>query len=269
LINLTDTHCHLDFDNFHKDREEVLARAWEHGLYRILIPGIDLNSSRLAVSLAESHPQLYAAVGVHPNSATTWEVDTLSELRELAGHPKVVAIGEIGLDYYRHHAPPDVQRRVFQTQLELAAEVRLPVVIHNRQASSDLFSILGSWIAQLEAAGSPLVDRPGVLHSFSDSREAAERALNYHFCLGFTGPVTFINARRLQKLASEIPLEQMLIETDAPFLTPHPYRGQRNEPMHVRLVADKIHRLKNIPFEVVAQKTAANAARLFDWGVPD
>jgi TatD DNase family protein len=264
-IGLTDTHCHLDFQLFDEDREEVLARAVKAGINFILNPGIDLASSRAAVVLAEAYPQVYAAVGVHPNDSLTWDTGTLDELRELISHPKVVAVGEIGLDYYRDRAPRDLQQRVFRQQLTLAGESGLPVVIHNRSATSDILGMLSEWHAELQKAGSPLAERPGVLHSFAEDSEAARLALDLKFCIGITGPVTFRNAPKLRQTVASLPLDRVLIETDSPFLTPHPHRGERNEPAYVRFVAEKIAELHEQSPEAVAVVTGANADRLFRW----
>lgn len=264
-----DTHCHLDFHAFEADRPEVLERARQAGVERILIPGIDLAGSRAALALVEQDERLFLAAGVHPNSALTWQADSAETLRSLAAHPRVAALGEIGLDYYRDHAPRPVQRQVFVEQLRLAAELGLPVVIHNRQATEDLLAILADWHAGLVAGGSPLAGRPGVLHSYGEALEPARQALAMNFFIGITGPVTFKNAPELQGVVRELPLEALLIETDAPFLTPHPHRGRRNEPAYVAWVAQKIAQLQNRPLEAVARQTTHNAARLFGWGVLD
>ncbi len=264
-MTLTDTHCHLDFHAFDDDREMVLDRARSAGLTRILDPGIDLASSGVAVKLSESYPEVYAAVGIHPSDARQWEPGTPASLHKLAKSPKVVAIGEIGLDYYRDRAPRDVQQRVFHQQLDLAAELNLPVIVHCRDAADDVLGILTDWQSRLLAAGSPVADRPGVLHSFSGEESTARRAIALNFFIGITGPVTFLNARDHQAVIARLPLEKLLIETDAPFLTPHPHRGQRNEPGHVRLVAQKISELHHLPVEFVAETTTANANRLFAW----
>jgi TatD DNase family protein len=274
---LTDTHCHLDFNAFEGDREAVLARAWEAGLERILVPGIDLESSRAAVGLSAKYSKVYAAVGVHPNSALTWEPGSLRELQNLASHPKVCAIGEIGLDYYRDRAPRDTQKLVFQEQLALAGEIGLPVIIHVRNTSpsdraciQDVLDLLSSWRAELvDGPGMKKLDeRLGVLHSFSGNQDEAKRALSLGFFLGFTGPVTFKKATELREVVASVPLERILIETDGPFLTPHPYRGKRNEPARVFYVAEKISEVHNRPFEQVAEITTANAMALFQWGNP-
>jgi TatD DNase family protein len=259
---------------FRGERESAVDRSRAAGVQRILNPGIDLETSRNAIRLAERFQEVYAAVGVHPNDASSWTDDTFTELRELARHPKVVAIGEIGLDYYRDRTPRDLQRRAFSRQLELAAEVSLPVVIHSRntslsdrQATLDVLALLIEWQASLERTAPQLAQRPGVLHSFSDTEPAARRAIEYHFMIGITGPVTFKNATELQQLVVALPLEYLVTETDAPFLTPHPFRGQRNEPAYVRYVAAKIAELRDQPLQTIENITAANAERLFNWRV--
>lgn len=265
MFSLVDTHCHLDFKWFDTDREAVIARAWDVGLDYILNPGIDLESSRAAVRLADSYPKIFAAIGVHPNDALSWDHRTKHELRCLASYPKVIAIGEIGLDYYRNRAPREQQKRVFIEQLSLAGELGLPVVIHNRMATEDVLAILSDWCKELESAGSTLWGRPGVLHSFSENLEVAHRVMALNFYLGIGGPVTFENAKALQQTLSALPLDRILIETDAPFLTPYPYRGQRNEPANVRLVAQKIAEIHHLPVETVAQQSTINSKRLFNW----
>lgn len=265
MCPLADTHCHLDFNLFDTDREAALERAYESGVVRMLIPGIDLESSRKAISLADHHDALYVAVGIHPNEAHTWDAQSLSELRRLAAHPKVVAVGEIGLDYYRQHSPQDVQRRIFHDQLEVAAELSLPVVIHNREATVDLLPILAAWVAELGRVGSTLSEHPGVLHSYSADLDSARRAVSLGFFLGFTGPITFRKAHDLRQVVAGVSLESILVETDAPFLAPEPHRGRRNEPAYVRLVADKIAELHNISQETAAAVTYANAGKLFRW----
>ncbi len=262
---LVDTHCHLDFDSFDKDRDEVIDRAREVGIERILNPGITLNSSEQAIRLAEEYPEVFAAVGVHPNDGSDWEAGTKSRLRELAAHPKVVAIGEIGLDFYRDHTPHDLQKQIFLEQLDLAAEVNLPVVIHTRESMAEVLKIIEGWQNSLDESRSDLRKHPGVLHSFSGNLHDAEHAKSLNFIIGITGPVTFRNAKDLQDLVIRLSLHDLLIETDAPFLTPHPYRGKRNEPARVQLVAEKIAELKQEAYNTVTDFTTANAANLFDW----
>jgi len=262
---LVDTHCHLDFNSFIDDRQMVVDRARQNGVERILNPAIHLASSFDILRLAESIDEVYAAVGVHPNEALSWESGMQDSIQEAAHHSKVVAIGEIGLDYYRDYSPRDLQRRVFTHQLELAAEMNLPVIIHNRQASEDVLELLTAWHATLVKANSPLKDRPGVLHSFSDQLPVAKQAIDIGFFIGFTGPITYKNAYNLQELVKSIPLDSILIETDAPFLPPHPHRGKRNEPAHVRLVAEKLSELLEVDYQTVAKATTNNSKRLFGW----
>ncbi len=262
---LTDTHSHLDFEVFDEDRDEVLERAWAAGLERILIPGIDLRATADILELIAGAPNLYAAAGVHPNSAMTWDENSRQVLLELAQNPKVVAIGEIGLDYYRDWAPKSIQIPVFTAQLDLARELNLPVIIHNREATDDLLEILSVWHANLVKSGTELADRPGVLHSFSGNYDQARQAIALGFFIGLTGPVTFKNAPVLQDLVAQIPLDRLLIETDSPFLSPHPLRGRRNEPGNVRLIAEKIADLQKCPPAEVGRVTTANAERLFGW----
>lgn len=271
---LIDTHCHLDFQAFDADRAETLKRAQSAGVGGVLNPAIDLETSRAILLLVQEYPSLFAAVGVHPNSALTWNEDSFDELCELAASDKVKAIGEIGLDYFRDRAPKSLQQEIFRRQLDLASRVNLPVIIHSRdssptdpQATQDLLGILEEWQGNLRAVGSPLADRPGVLHSYASSIELALQAVELGFFIGITGPVTFQNAKDLQKVVTGLPLERIVIETDAPFLTPHPYRGKRNEPAYVRLVADKIAELQGLDREVVAKHTTSNAERLFNWQV--
>jgi len=265
VFKLVDTHCHLDFNLFDNDREAVIERARDACVVRILNPGVDLETSGRAVWLAQVFTEVYAAVGVHPNHALSWNDGSPDALRELSHHPKVVAIGEIGLDYYHDDAPHNVQQRIFQEQLSFAKAAGLPVIIHNRQATDDILDMLNSWCSDLAACGSHLVSRPGVLHSFSADVHAAEKAMELNFYLGITGPVTFKNARILQQVVEATPLASLLIETDAPFLTPHPHRGERNEPAHVRWVADKISEIRNLSVEIVSDEIMSNSAKLFNW----
>lgn len=272
MNNLVDTHCHLDFETFDSDRDQVVERAIQTGVSRILIPSITLENAFEVIQLAGKYPQVYAAVGVHPNSALSWTQDTAYELRRLAKRPKVVAIGEIGLDYYRDRAPRELQREIFLRQLAIAQEAELPVIIHTRdgkleddRATQDVIELLAEWMKRLAEAGSPLLARPGVLHSYTGSFEAASQAMEMGFYIGITGPVTFRNAPELQQLVARLPMDRILVETDAPFLTPHPFRGKRNEPAHVGLVTDKIASIFDLPVEIVAEAITSNAERLFHW----
>jgi TatD DNase family protein len=260
-----DTHCHLNFNLFETDMSQVLDNAWQAGVRRILMPGIDLPTSRSVIELSERYPWLYAAVGVHPNDALTWGDQTLQELRTLALHPRVLAIGEIGLDFYRDHAPRDVQLNVFSKQLALAAEIGKPVIIHSRQSLSEVWPLLKEWQLQLLHQHSPLAVCCGVLHSYEGDLDTARQALDHGFFIGISGPVTFKNAPDRQKLVAALPLEGLLLETDAPFLAPQPVRGRRNEPAFIPLIAEKIAELHTQNLAVVAQITTHNSERLLGW----
>lgn len=268
-MRLTDTHCHLNLNHYQDDLETVLARARDQGVVRILIPGTNLETSKKAVELAERYSELFAAVGVHPNEATSWNDDTCRQLEELAAHPKVVAIGEIGLDYYRQYAPHDLQQEILKQQLNLATKTDLPVIIHNRESLSDLWPVLARWQSELSRDGSQLADRPGVLHSFDGDLDTAFEVIEHRFFIGVTGPITFQNATARQEMFRRLPLNALLIETDSPYLTPHPFRGRRNEPGYVVYVAEKLANLHDIPIEQIADQTGQNADWLFSWRAID
>lgn len=258
--SLIDTHCHLDFNQFIRDREAVVARAVAQGVAAIINPGVDLPSSRAAIALAERYDPVYAAVGIHPTSTDQLDGTALKALRELTQHPKVVAIGEIGLDYYWPNQPdrdwpcasPAAQRAAFRRQLDLAAELGLPVIIHDREAHTDVM------IALEDSVGVT-----GVLHSFSGDLDLAEWAVDLGYYVGITGPVTFKKSHDMQAVARQIDFERLLVETDAPFLTPAPHRGRRNEPAYVRIVAEEIARQRGCDLDEVTRRTGENARTLF------
>ena len=262
---LVDTHAHLDFEKFDRDRPAVLARAREAGVVAIVTIGVDLPSSQEAVALAEAHEAVYATVGMHPHDAKALDGEVLARLRDLGGHEKVVAVGEIGLDFYRDLSPRDVQRRAFRAQLAWAARLGKPVVIHDREAHGQIMEVLSGWA--VEQGGSPLEGRLGVLHTFSGDLVMAERAIELGFYLSISGPVTYKNARRLAEVVRAVPLERLLVETDSPFLAPHPHRGKRNEPAYVHLVAERVAEIKGLPLDKVAAATTANAERLFGFEI--
>jgi len=249
---------------FDADRAAVVERAQAAGVKAIVNAGADVESSRRAVALAEQYPGVYAAVGVHPHDAKTLDGDALAALRELARQPKVVAVGEIGLDFYRNLSPQDVQQWAFQAQLAWAAKLGKPVIVHDREAHAEVLNALTSWAAGL---GSSLTGRVGVLHSFSGDLLMAKRVIDLGFYISISGPVTYQNARRLAEIVRALPLDRLLIETDCPYLTPHPHRGKRNEPAYVRLVAEKVAEIKGLGLDEVAAMTTANARRLFELEV--
>jgi len=253
---LIDSHCHLNFDAFDKDRADVLARASDAGVKAIINPATNLKDSHQIVNMAAETPNLFATVGVHPNDAGAFDEAALEQLQTLAAHPRVVAIGEIGLDYHWDTFPRAHQQAVFRQQLALARQVDKPVIIHQRESAADTMAVLRQW-----GAGG---DHPGlVLHSFSGDMAMAQEALELGFYIGISGPVTFKNARGLPEIVAAIPPERLLVETDGPFLAPHPFRGKRNEPARVKLIAQKIAQIQNRSFETMSQFLTQNTITLF------
>ena len=265
MAPLIDSHCHVDLEQFDPDRMEVLGRAREAGIGVIIVPGIDLAQNRGALALAEQATDLFVAVGVHPNSADSFGDETIQDLRCLAAHHKVVAIGEIGLDYYWDKVAPEQQRRAFVQQLDLAAELGLPVIIHSRDANADVADVLRTWVSSEQFRTSALAARPyaGVLHAFSGDLALAEEAYRWGFVLSLGGPVTFRNAHALHALVPQLRLDRLMVETDAPYLTPHPWRGKRNEPAYVPLIVEQLAQLYGASPADVAAATTAVALRFF------
>ncbi|MCC6298976.1 MAG: TatD family hydrolase [Anaerolineales bacterium] len=268
---LTDTHCHLYLEQFAGDIDEVIQRATDAGVEKMLVPGMDLQTSHEAVRLAETRPNVFAAVGFHPTDMQKFNVKDFEEICKLAEHPKVVAIGEIGLDYYwvKEAGRRMEQRQNLLPHLDLANKVNKPVILHLREendaetgdATNDLLDILEPWCEKLAA----LKSKPGVFHSFNGNLESAKRALDMNFFIGITGPVTYKKNDSQRELVRQLPLDRILIETDSPFQTPVPYRGKRNEPAYVKLIADKIAEVHQTARETIADATTANANRLFGW----
>ncbi|MFW6029611.1 MAG: TatD family hydrolase [Halanaerobiales bacterium] len=252
---LIDTHAHLDFPKFNKDRLEVIAEAWDKGLSYIVNVGADMLSSKRSLVLAQEYPFIYATVGVHPHEASELDEEALTKLREFAEDDKVVAIGEIGLDYHYDNSPRDIQREAFKKQLLLAKELDLPVVIHSREADEDTLKILKEYYPGMKA---------GIMHCFGSDLKMARECLDLGLYLAFGGVITFKNAGKLRDVVKEVPLERILIETDSPYLTPVPFRGQRNEPKFVRFVAEKIAEIKDISLIEVAETTTANAIKVYN-----
>lgn len=251
---LFDTHAHLNADQFSDDLEEVIDRAREEGVSNMVVVGFDRPTIEKAMELIERYDFLYASIGWHPVDAIDMTAEDLDWIEELAKHPKVVALGEMGLDYHWDKSPKDIQIEVFRKQIRLAKKVKLPIVIHNREATADIIDVLREENA---------AEVGGIMHCFSGSAETAKECLDLNFYISLGGPVTFKNARKPKEVAEAVPLEKLLIETDCPYLAPHPYRGKRNEPAYVKLVVEQIASLKGLTYEDVANTTMANAKRVF------
>lgn len=249
-----DTHVHLNADQYEEDLEEVIQRAKEAKVEKMVVIGFDRKTIERAMELAERYSFIYAVVGWHPVDAVDCTEKDLEWIEDLAAHPKVVAIGETGLDYHWDKSPKDVQQEVFRKQIALAKRVKLPIIIHNRDATADVLQILKEESAH---------EVGGIMHCFGGSVETARESIALNFMISLGGPVTFKNAKKPKEVAEAISLEHLLIETDAPYLAPHPYRGKRNEPSYVPLVAEEIARLKGISVEEVAAATTANAKNFF------
>jgi TatD DNase family protein len=253
---LIDSHAHIQGNEYANEVDAIVERAREAGVEKIIAVGGagDMSSNTEAIALAATYDNVYATVGMHPHDAKDVGEGELRELRTLTSHPKVVAVGETGLDYYYNHSPHDVQRRVFTHFIHMARETGLPIVVHERDAAKDAAELLRSeGAAKLR----------GVIHCFTGNYEAACDYLNLGFYLSFTGIITFKNAEALREVVRKVPLERMLVETDSPYLTPVPHRGRRNEPAYVRFVAETVAMVKGIEFEKVAETTTRNVQALF------
>lgn len=262
-MDLIDTHCHLNMDQYSEDLESVINQSITENIIKFVVPGIDIESSRKAISLAEKYTAIYAAVGIHPNEGLSWNSNSCQELLILTKHPKVVAIGEIGLDYHWKDCPRDKQLKVFEEQLNLAEETHLPVIIHSRESLDDIFIQLEKWI-KIRSGFSPN-KLHGVLHAFEGDTVQGNLAVEMGFALGIGGPVTYKNAEDKRSLALQIDLKHILLETDSPYLTPEPYRGQRNHPRFINIIAQKIAQIRNMHIKLIAQATTKNANDLFAW----
>jgi len=248
-----DSHAHIQLSQFNRDRDAVLKRAHEVSVSHILAIGFDMETSLGAIELAEQHTHIYATVGMHPHDAKDLTDDTLKTFRELAAHRKVIALGEMGLDYYRNLSPRPVQKEAFEKQLDLAEELQLPIVIHNRDAYMDILPILEARQGRIR----------GVLHCFTGDVELMHRSLAIGFHIGIGGIVTYPNAKDVQAVAQEVPADKLLIETDCPWLTPQFRRGKRNEPAYVHAVAEKIAELRGTSIETIGETTTDNFQKLF------
>lgn len=255
---LIDTHAHLNDSRFSKDLPDVIGRAAHAGVSTIINVGFDLDSSQAAVDLAQKYKSVFATVGVHPHDAGRVETGWADRVRSLATEKKVVAIGEIGLDYYYNHSSAQAQEAVFREQIRLAKELGLPVIVHDRDAHEEVLTILRE--EQAWEAG-------GVFHCFSGDVSFVHKCLELGFYISLAGPVTFKNAKDLQAVATEIPSNRLLIETDSPYLAPVPYRGKRNEPAYVTAVVHHVSKLRGESIQDVAAQTSENARKLFSIGI--
>ena len=253
---LIDTHVHLNDEQYDEDLEEVIDRAREAGVDRMFVVGFDTPTIERAMKLIDQYDFLYAIIGWHPVDAIDYTEECEQWIEELSKHPKVIGIGEMGLDYHWDKSPKDVQQDLFRKQIALAKRVQLPIIIHNREATQDCVDILKEEHA--EEVG-------GIMHSFSGSPEIADEVINkLNFYVSLGGPVTFKNAKQPKEVAKHVPFDKLLVETDAPFLSPHPYRGKRNEPERVTLVAEQIAELRGVSYDEVCRQTTENAERLFN-----
>lgn len=254
-MTFIDSHAHLDDEQFDNDRNEVISQLCNNDISLVINIGSDLASSRFSQKLARDNDNIYFAAGVHPHDSSACTEEVLTEIEKLLSDSKCVALGEIGLDYFKNYSPADIQRDIFEKQLSIAKNNNMPVCIHMREATKDTVDFLKKY--------SPL-NKSGVIHSFSGSRETAKLMLDMGFYLSISGPVTYANAVNLREVVSYIPIDKLLIETDCPYLTPIPKRGIRNEPKYVRYTAEKIAEIKQMPLEEIAQTTSENTLRLFN-----
>ncbi|HLR75731.1 MAG TPA: TatD family hydrolase [Virgibacillus sp.] len=251
---LFDTHVHLNARQFKEDRDEVIKRAFDAGVNYMVVVGFNQETIPLALEIAEAYDTIYAAVGWHPVDAIDCTDNDLRYIEEMAGHPKVVALGEMGLDYHWDKSPKDVQKEVFRQQIRLAKKLNMPIIIHNREATEDIIDIL-----QQENAK----DVGGIMHCYNDSVEYVQACLDMNFYISLGGPVTFKNAPLPKEVAQQVPINRLLIETDAPYLAPHPNRGKRNEPAYVRLIAEYIAQLRGLSLDELGHQTTKNAFNVF------
>jgi len=251
---LIDTHVHLNADQYDDDLKEVMQRAGEAGIEKMVVVGFDRKTIERTMDLIEKYANVYGVIGWHPVDAIDCTDQDLEWIESLSDHPKIVGIGETGLDYHWDKSPHDVQKALFKKQIALAKRVKLPVIIHNREATRDCIEILKSEGAH---------ETGGIMHAFSGNESDADTVIGMNFHVSLGGPVTFKNAQEPKDIAVHVPIESLLVETDAPFLTPHPYRGKRNEPAYVKLVAEKIAELRGMSYEDLAAQTTRNAEALF------
>jgi TatD DNase family protein len=259
-LSIVDTHAHLDMGAFDKDREEVIARALNSGVSTIITVGTNLESSKKAMGLAERHPQILAAVGFHPHDTSSVKKADIANLAEIAKHPRVVAIGETGLDFYRNYSPREKQLEVLKWQLDLTDELKLPIIIHCRQAEQDMLALLHVWTSHHKG---PQEQGLGVIHCFSGDSSAARQYLDMGFYLSLAAYVGYPGSRSAKDVIKNIPNDRLLVETDCPFLPPQTHRGQRNEPAYLPITVEVLAKIREVPLETVAKETTQNAHHLF------
>ena len=262
-MTLVDTHCHLYMLQPESDLEKIIPEAISNNINRIMVPGIDFETSVQAIQIAEQYEHVYAAIGYHPTEVNKWNDDSYDKLFSLAQHPKVKAIGEIGLDFYKDYISPEVQENVFLEQLNLAHILDLPVIIHSRNSILKIIDLLSKF--QDEKYKNNLALLRGVLHSFEGNLEEANQIIKLKMFIGIGGPVTYKNAHDKHNLAKHLPVSSILLETDSPFLSPVPFRGKQNKPANINLIAEKIATFSEKPLKWISQETTKNANRLFAW----
>jgi TatD DNase family protein len=263
LSEYFDTHAHLNFASFSTNLKEVLDRARSENVTRIVLPAINLETSHEVIRLAEENPEIFCAVGIHPNESFELNTNFSKSLMELAGQPKVVAIGEIGLDFYHTDVPPKKQEIALITQLEIASDLGLPVILHSRNAFKELWNLIIEWKDGLVKNNHPQADHPGVFHAFEGNYEGAHNAIENGFFIGVGGQITYKNNADKREVISKLPLTSLIIETDSPFLSPHPRRGKRNEPSMIPLIAQQLAEIFHKPVSQIADQTTENALNLF------
>jgi len=262
---IIDTHCHLNFDSFKEDLDDVLNRARSAGIIRIVVPAIDSTTSEEVLELSSRIPEVYAAIGIHPNDCAGFTLKDIDRLHDLAKNPKVVAIGEIGLDKYHDDVPLSEQIVALEAQLDLAGTLKLPVLVHNRDADHEIETLLARWFLPDNEQQIHTRMPVGIMHAFSSSSQFAQRVISLGFYLGIAGPITYRNAGNKRDAIKSLDCNKIVLETDAPFLTPHPFRGKRNEPANIAIIAEEVARLWEVPLARVHEITTSNAARIFQW----
>ena len=251
---LIDTHTHIDLDNFKDHFDEVLKTAQEYNVGKMIIPGVEPKGFERIIKLCEQHENLYGAIGIHPEEINSYNQNSVELIKKYLKHPKVVAVGEIGLDYYWDKSQIERQKEIFEEQIYIAKEVNKPIIVHDREAHLDSFEILKKTNANEVGV---------VMHCFSGSPEFAMECVKEGFYIALGGVTTFKNAKKAKEVAKVVPLDRLLLETDAPYMTPVPYRGKENQPAYVKFVAEEIAKLRNISFEEVEKATTNNACKLF------